>query len=334
MNGQPLGMHHVSSISGDIARNHDFYTDVLGLRLVKKSVNQDSPSMYHLFYADAIGSPGSDTTFFDYPGALPGTRGNNSIARLSFRVAGEAAFRYWLDRFEAHATKAGELTRIDGVLTLDFEDTDGTPLRLVDDDGFGDAHPWEFSPVDMAYQLRGLGYPTLVVPTLEPTDRFLTEGLRLEREQGYMAPDFAVLGVHAGDIQASDVPERTVHVYSMSGGGPHAEVHVVEADDLPPARGGAGSVHHIALRVPDHDVLKVWKAHLDALGYHNSGLVDRYWFESVYVREPNGILFELATDGPGFAIDEDEETLGESLSLPPFMEPRRAEIEAGLRPLE
>lgn len=341
MNGQPLGMHHVSSISGDIARNHAFYTGVLGMRLVKKSVNQDAPGMYHLFYADAVGSPGTDTTFFDFPGAKRGARGTGSIDRTTFRVAGEAAMRFWRQRLREHAVPTGEIVIIDGALCLDFEDADGTALRLVDDDGAGDdaASPWAGSPVDAAFQLRGLGHPILVVPELEPTDRFLTEALRLERARRYLAPDSIARGAalsrspaEASEASGADL-ERTVEVYSMAGYGPSSEIHVVAASDLPPARSGAGSVHHIAVRVPDRDVLKVWRAHLDALGYRNSGLVDRHWFESVYVREPNGILFELATDGPGFAVDEDADALGERLALPPFLEPRRAEIEAALRPL-
>jgi len=319
MNDQPTGMHHVSSISGHIARNHAFYTGVLGLRLVKKSVNQDDPGMYHLFYADAIGSPGSDTTFFDYPGAAPGTRGNHSISRLSFRVSGREALDFWHARLADRGVEVGDVVEVDGALTLDFVDSDGTPLRLIDDGGSGPAHPWARSPVQAAFQLRGLGYPTLTVPVLDPTDRFLTRGLRLDRARQYVAPD---------------APARRVHVYRMAEGGPSAEVHVAIAADLPPARYGSGSVHHLALRVPDRQALEAWRGHLDALGYRNSGLVDRHWFESVYVREPNGILFELATDGPGFAVDEDAEALGERLSLPPFLEPRRPQIEAGLKPLD
>lgn len=311
----PHGMHHVSSLSGDIARNHAFYTGVLGLRLVKRSVNQDDPSMYHLFYADAIGSPGTDATFFDVPGAPRGLRGSRSIARLSLRVAG-AAIDYWAARLAQHGVDAGAAKEVDGAVVLDFDDVDGTPLRLVADGDRGPDHPWERSPVPADRQPRGLGYATLAVPERAPTDRFLVDGLLLERARDYEEPGGG-----------------SVHVYAMAGSGPASEVHVAVRPGLAPARYGAGSVHHLALRVPDRAALEAWRDHLDALGYPNSGLVDRHWFESVYVREPGGVLFELATDGPGFAVDEDAAALGERLALPPRLEPRRAEIEAGLRPL-
>lgn len=311
----PHGMHHVSSLSGDIVRNHAFYTGVLGLRLVKRSVNQDDPTMYHLFYADAIGSPGSDVTFFDVPGAARGLRGNRSIARLSLRASGDAV-GYWAARLAKHGVAVGAAREVDGAVALDFDDVDGTPLRLVADGDRGPDHPWERGPVPADAQLRGLGYATLAVPELSPTDRFLVDGLRLERARDYEAPDGGA-----------------VHVYAMHGSGPASEVHVAVRPDLAPARYGAGSVHHLALRVPDRAALEAWRDHLNALGYPNSGLVDRHWFESVYVREPGGVLFELATDGPGFAVDEDAAALGERLALPPRLEPRRAEIEAGLRPL-
>jgi len=181
--------------------------------------------------------------------------------------------------------------------------------------------------------LRGLGYPTLGVNELEASDRVLTEGRRLERARHYAVPGFAIQDITVRDLPASDEPERRVYVCSMAGGGVSCEIHVIGADDMPPARDGPGSVHRVASRVPDHDVHQVWQAHMTAIGYHNSGMVGRHWFESFYVREPKGILFALATHRPFGAIDEDEGTLGERLALPPSREPRRAEIEPRLRPL-
>jgi glyoxalase family protein len=310
------GLHHVSALSAHIARTHDFYTRVLGMRPVIRTVNQDEPSMYHLFFGDGAGTPGSDMTVFDVPRAAREHRGNNSITRTSFRVAGRPTLDYWAARLaEYDVAHAGVATR-DGRLVLDFDDAEGTALSLVDDGGVGDAFPWAESPVPPAHQIRGLGYVAITVPDLAGTDRFLREALGLRADRQYPAPD---------------APRYPVHVYAMGDRGPHAEVHVVVRDDLPRARYGAGGVHHLALRVPDGQPMGAWVARLDALGYHNSGIVDRHYFTSAYVREPNGVLFELATDGPGFEVDGPLD--GDRLSLPPFLEPRRAQIEAALAPL-
>jgi glyoxalase family protein len=205
--------------------------------------------------------------------------------------------------------------RRDGRAALDFEDPDGSALTLVDDGGQGAAHPWDRSPVPPEYQIRGLGYPVVTVPELAPTDRFLTGALGLVRVREYPEPE---------------APHFRTCVYQAAGEGPAAEVHLVVRDDLERARMGAGSVHHVALRVPD-DAIEGWAERLAGLGYPNSGVIDRHWFQSVYVTEPNGVIFEMATDGPGFDVDEDAAGLGERLALPPRLEPRRAEIEARLR---
>jgi glyoxalase family protein len=310
------GIHHVSALTAHIGRTHDFYTRALGLRPVIKTVNQDDPSMYHLFFGDGAGSPGSDMTAFDMPRAAREHRGNNSITRTAFRVYGEGALEYWAERLAGLGVAHDGVSTRDGRAVLDFDDAEGTPLSLVDDGGIGEAHPWDQSPVPAEHQLRGLGYTTITVPELGPTHEFLTQGLGLRADHVYT---FA------------EAPQHQVHVYRIGEGGAHAEVHVVVRDDLPRARYGAGGVHHVALRVPDGQRIADWVARLDGLGYRNSGVVDRHYFTSAYVREPNHVLFELATDGPGFEVDGPLD--GERLSLPPFLEPRRAEIEAGLRPL-
>lgn len=312
------GMHHVSALTNDIARNHDFYTRVMGLRLVKKTVNQDDPSMYHLFYADAVGSPGSDMTFFDMPRAAREHKGNRSITRTTFRVDGETSLAYWAQRLNEHGIELSGVVERDGRLHLDFEDLDGLPVSLVDDGGVRDAHPWDGSPVPEQHQLRGLGYSVITVPELGPTHDFLAGVLNLEADRSYPHPD---------------APEHEVHVYLMAGEGPAAEVHVAVRPDLPRARYGSGGVHHLALRVPDDERYHQWTQRLEDAGVDFSGEVDRYYFRSLYVREPGGILFELATDGPGFQSDEPQESLGETLALPPFLEGRRGEIEARLRPV-
>ncbi|MBB6096801.1 glyoxalase family protein [Deinobacterium chartae] len=318
MNLQLGGIHHVSAITARISGNHAFYTRVMGLRLVKKSVNQDDPSMYHLFYADAQATPGSDLTFFDIPRAAPEHRGNRSISRTFLRVSGQAALEYWAARLEDNYVAHGPLHLRDGRLTLDFEDPEGLPLSLVDDGGRGEAYPWKGSDVPAEYQIRGLGPVMLTVPELHPTARVLTDLLNMRRVRAYVHPD---------DTTAQ------VHVFEMGEGGAGAEVHVAVRPDLPRTYPGAGGVHHVAFRVPSEEQYHAWARHLEAAGVHTSGEVDRYYFRALYFREPQGILFELSTDGPGFATDEPLEALGERLALPPFLESRRAEIEAKLRPL-
>ncbi|MDB4874985.1 MAG: Ring-cleaving dioxygenase [Gemmatimonadetes bacterium] len=310
------GIHHVSSLSAHIGRSNEFYARVLGMRPVIKTVNQDEPSMYHLFFGDGVGSPGSDMTVFDMPHAAPEHHGNNSISLTTFRVNGGDTLDFWADRLIAHGVPAGEIALRDGRRVLDFADPMGTQLSLVDDGGAGASFPWTESPVPAERQIRGLGYTVITVPDLEPTDRFLTEGLGLRQDHTY---------VLAGE------PRFRVHVYQIGDGGANAEVHVIVRDDLPRAKYGSGGVHHVALRTPDAQPMEEWVDRLTSFGYNNSGVVDRHYFTSVYVREPNHVLFELATDGPGFEVDGPIDP--ERLSLPPFLEPRRAEIEAVLKPL-
>jgi glyoxalase family protein len=313
---QLTGIHHLTAISADAPGNRRFYEGVLGMRLVKKTVNQDDVSAYHLFYADGLATPGSDITFFDWP-AAPERRGTHSIARTALRVAGKDALDWWRAHLDEHRVKHGEIAERDGRLTLDLEDPEGQRLSLVDDGGAGAAHPWAKSPVPAERQVRGLGPITLSVPDLAPTDAVLTAVMNMQPVRTYPHPE------NAGD---------RVHVYEMGEGGPAAELHVAVQPGMPAARQGRGGVHHVAFRTPDAEYGD-WAERLNKMRIPNSGKVDRFYFKSLYFREPNGILFEIASDGPGFAADEPLDKLGESLSLPPFLEPRRAEIEAGLRPV-
>jgi glyoxalase family protein len=311
------GIHHLTAVSAKIRENHHFYTRTLGMRLVKRSVNQDDVSAYHLFYADAVGSPGSDLTFFDWP-VQPERRGTRSIVRTHLRVAGAESLEWWAAYLRERGVKCGPVAERDGRLTLDLEDPEGQRLSLIDDGGAGEAHPWERSVVPAEHQIRGLGPIVLSVPSLAPTDSLLRGALGMRPVRTYAHPENA---------------RHTVHVYEMGAGGASSELHVAEQPDLHVASPGAGGVHHVAFRIPDADY-EAWARHLTELRIPNSGEVDRFWFRSLYFREPNGILFEIATDGPGFAVDEDAATLGEKVVLPPFLEPRRASIVAKLKPID
>jgi glyoxalase family protein len=314
---QLTGIHHLTAISADAPGNVAFYTRVLGMRLVKKTVNQDDVSAYHLFYADALARPGTDLTFFDWPAARE-RRGTHSISRTALRIAGEPTLRWWADHLSRAGVRHGDIVLRDGRPTLDFEDPEGQRLSLIDDGGAGEAHPWQRSPIPAEHQVRGLGPITLSVPDLAPTDAVLTSVMGMRKTRDY---------AHAEN--AAD----TVHVYEMGEGGPPAELHVAVQPELPAARQGAGGVHHVAFRTPDETQYDAWARRLRDMKIPNSGKIDRFYFRSLYFREPNGILFEIATDGPGFATDEPMESLGEKLALPPFLEPRRRQIEAGLKPL-
>jgi glyoxalase family protein len=284
---------------------------------VKRSVNQDDVSAYHLFYADAVGSPGSDLTFFDWP--LPTERrGTRAITRTHLRVNGHDALEWWGRELKDRGVRAGEVVERDGRLTLDFEDIEGQRLSLVDDAGQGAAHPWDHSPVPAEHQVRGLGPIMLSVPDLKPTDLVLQKALHMRPVREYAHPENG---------------KHTVHVYEMGPGGAGAELHVAVQPDLPTTSPGAGGVHHVAFRSADADY-DAWADRLNELRIPNSGKVDRYWFRSLYFREPNGILFEIASDGPGFTVDEDPATLGEKIVLAPFLEPHREQIVANLKPID
>jgi glyoxalase family protein len=315
---QLIGIHHLTAISATIRENHRFYTQTLGMRLVKRSVNQDDVSAYHLFYADAKGTPGTDLTFFDWP--VPRERrGTRSIVRTSLRVNSESSLQWWITRFDESSVPHGGILEYDGRLTLPFEDPEGQRLALVVDAGSRNAStPWDRSPVPTEHQMRGLGPIVISIPTLSPTDALLTRVFNMRPVR---------------DSPHPDNPATRVHVFEMGMGGAAAELHVAVQPDLPVARQGAGGVHHVAFRTPDADY-DAWAERLNEFNVPNSGKVDRFWFRSLYVREPNGVLFEIATDGPGFAVDEDPEKLGETVVLPPFLEPHRSEILANLKPID
>jgi glyoxalase family protein len=311
------GFHHLTAITARASDNMRFYTGTLGLRLVKKTVNQDDTSAYHLFYADGLASPGTDITFFNWPAARE-KRGTRSAVRTGFRVAGEKALEYWRARLSAAGVSHRDIAQRDGRATIDFEDPEGQRLALVDDAGKGEAHAWEGSPVPAEHQIRGLATITISVPDLAPTEAMLTQGMNMRRLRDY---------------KGGQNKSRAVHVFEMGPGGPEAELHVMVEPEQPQAHQGAGAVHHIAFRTPSRETLTEWTQRMKALRVATSGEVERYYFRSLYFREPNGVLFEIATDGPGFTADEPLSQLGQRLSLPPFLEDQRAQIEARLKPL-
>jgi glyoxalase family protein len=289
------------------------------MRLVKRSVNQDDVSAYHLFYADAVGSPGTDLTFFDW--AMPRERrGAHSITRTHLRVNGVEALEWWAQHLAQNGVNTTDVIKRDDRATIHFEDGEGQRLALLDDGGVGDAgQTWERSPIPPEYQIRGLGPIEMSVRGLRSTGEVLQQvmNMRLARE-----------------YSAEEESAHTVQVYEMGDGGPHAELHVAVRPDLPFAQVGAGGVHHVAFRTPNEEQYQAWAERLNSFGISNSGEIDRYYFRSLYFREPNGVLFEIATDGPGFAVDEDAATLGESVVLPPFLESQREQIVANLKPIE
>jgi glyoxalase family protein len=301
------GLHHVTCIAGDPQRNLDFYTGTLGMRLVKRSVNQDDPDTYHLFYADAEGHPGCDLTFFPWPELPPGRRGVGLTNEVALAVP-PGTLGWWSDRLKAAGVQVGEPTTWFGEPVLPFEDPDGLALALAETSAQREFTPWAESPVDSPRQIRGLHAVRMAQRALEPTTRFLTQGL----------------GFTAGG------EERGWHRFTVRGGGSSRALDIQILPDSPRGTWGLGSVHHIAWRVPDGEAQREVQASVAHAGGRPTDVIDRFWFQSVYFREPGGALFEVATDGPGFAVDEPAEALGERLILPPWLEPRRAAIERAL----
>jgi glyoxalase family protein len=301
------GIHHVTCIAGDAQENLDFYVALLGMRLVKKSVNQDDPGTYHLFYADRVGNPGTDFTFFPWPNMEAGRLGIGLTVETSFAVP-RGGLGYWQERLKQHGVKPGKSESRFGEMTLPFEDPHGLPIALVETNDEREFVPWEDSPVPPEHQLRGMHAVRLWERQLAPTDTVLTELM-----------GFSLLGKEDG-----------WHRYGVEGG---SSGKLIELKELPEERRGqwgTGSVHHVAWRVKDSEEQMSLREILIKAGLRPTPQIDRFWFKSVYYKEPGGVLFELATDGPGFDRDEDMDHLGEQLILPPWLETQRKEIEMAL----
>lgn len=306
------GIHHVTVVANDAQQNLDFYVGVLGLRLVKKTVNQDVPKIYHLFYADEEGSPGTDITFFPWPeiAPTPGRVGIGLTVEVPFAVP-VGSLAYWQARLERFGVACGPAETRFGESTLPFTDPDGLCLALVETAAPREIVPWKRSPVPAEHQLRGMHAVRMWQRELAPTAQLLTEQM-----------GFALLGVEDG-----------WHRYGVEGGGSGNIIDIKEIPDAPRGIVGAGTVHHVAWRMRDDAEEMALHDAVERAGRKPTPQIDRFWFRSVYFKEPGGALFELATDGPGFDRDEDMAHLGEQLILAPWLEDRRAEIEAGLVPL-
>ncbi|MFL5463493.1 MAG: ring-cleaving dioxygenase [Gemmatimonadaceae bacterium] len=305
------GLHHITCIAGDAQENVDFYSGVLGMRLVKKSVNQDSPETYHLFYADGDGHPGTDITFFPWPEMAPAKAGAGLAMEVSLAVP-IGSIGYWTDRLQEHgvSVQAPEVRR--GATALAFHDPHGLPLTLHETADDREFTPWRDSPVPIEKQVRGLHSVRLWERDLALTASFLA----------------GVLGfIDIGE-------ERGWFGFEIGGGGSGRYLEIREMPQAERGRWGTGGVHHVAWRVADDKTELEVRERIDRARRRPTEVIDRFWFKSVYFLEPGGVLFEIATDGPGFAIDEDPATLGEHLVLPPWLEPHRDEIEAALPPIK
>ncbi|MFC9598142.1 ring-cleaving dioxygenase [Peribacillus butanolivorans] len=309
------GIHHVTAITSSAEKNYEFFTYILGMRLVKKTVNQDDIQTYHLFFADDVGGPGTDMTFFDFPGIPKGVHGTNEISKTSFRVPNDKALEYWVKRFDSLEVKNTGIQEQFGKKIISFVDFDDQQYQLISDEnneGVAAGTPWQKGPIPLEYAITGLGPIFIRIANFDYFKEML-EKVLLFKEIGN---------------------EGSFHLFEVGEGGNGAQVIVEHNAILPQARQGFGTVHHTAFRVEDRSVLEEWIKRMESFQFQTSGYVDRHFFESLYVRVAPQILFEFATDGPGFMGDEPYEALGEKLSLPPFLEPKREQIEKLVRPID
>lgn len=303
------GIHHVSAITKDIIENHDFFTQLLGHRLVKKTVNQDSPDMYHLFYSDYKGTPGTDVTFFEIGLAPKFTEGTNSISRTILRVPSVDAIEYFRTRMEEFGVYHEGIIDYFGETIMKFSDEEGQRFALLADSEYNDSEPYAGGgDIPLDYAVTGIFGVELTVQYLKPMVEFLQ----------------LLGGKYDGDID--NAKEARIHFGQDS-------VFVVEARTTNVEKQGYGSVHHFSLRVKDEAALEEIKERVTKEKWPNSGIVDRHYFKALYINAVGNITVEISTDTPGFTIDEPLETLGESLSLPPFLEEQRDFIEMRLHPL-
>jgi glyoxalase family protein len=310
------GLHHVTAVTRDGQVNVDFYRNVLGQRMVKKTVNFDVPDTYHFYFADEIGTPGSVLTFFVWPNVKRGTRGNGETAALAYNIP-SGSIGFWHDYLEGQGVTVQPVEQRFGMEVLPFDDPDGMRLELVASGVGGGIRHWEAGPLPEAHALRGFHSVTLWLEEIEPTADLLTNqmgytfaGQEGNRHRFTGGPDALanMLDILHRPLQPEDIPDESVF--------------------------GAGSIHHIAFRVPGDEAQLEYQSALREAGFSVTPVRDRSYFHSIYYHEPGGILFEIATETPGFALDEPVEALGEALKLPEWFEPTRGAIEQGLPPIE
>ena len=308
---QPIqGLHHITAVASDAQANVDFYERVLGQRLVKTTVNFDDPGTYHLYYGDEVGTPGTIMTFFPWSHMSRGRRGNGETAEVLYAVP-EGAAGYWAERLARMGVEVGDVEERFGEQVLLFDDPDGMRLGLVETDDPATLELWDGGPVPVEYALRGFHGVTLWLESTEPTAAVLTE------QMGYR--HMATEGARSRYAGASD--DRALYV------------DLVARPGAPRGAFGAGSIHHIAFRTVDDEEQLEYRDQLMRAGLAVTPVQDRQYFHSIYFREPGGVLFEVATDAPGFLYDEPIETLGDALRLPPWLESRRPQIEPRLAPI-
>lgn len=310
------GLHHVTAITSSAEKIYDFFTHVLGLRLVKKTINQDDIHTYHLFFADDQGSAGTDITFFDFPNSSPAIKGTNEISKTSFRVPNDDALIYWKQRFQHYHIKHYPIVTMFGIKTLEFRDFDNQEYVLISDEhdqGVRPGIPWQKGPIPLEYAIHGLGPIFFRISDPTRMDHVLTSLLTFRKTD----------------------EENAFIRYQTGLGGNGASIIVEVRKDLSWGQQGYGGIHHVAFSVDDDQDIKHWMDHLDQVGARHSGYVDRFYFHSLYTRLYPGLLFEFATDGPGFIDDEESyEILGETLALPPRFRPLREKIEQLVRPID
>ncbi len=306
-----LGIHHMTAICGPAQENLDFYSGVLGLRLVKLTVNFDDPTAHHLYYGDSDGAPGTILTFFPYPNGYPGRAGRGQATVTSLSIPRDSV-QYWVDRFRQNEIEFDKPQSREGGQTIGFRAPDGLPLELVATSEHVATARWTESPVPATKAVGALRSVTLVVAALEPTEKVLSELLGLQK--------------------VAEKDHR--HRYGLGVDGPLRVIDVVVDPTGPTGRSGHGSVHHVAFRTADETTQLQLRTKLIEAGLHVSNVMDRTYFKSVYFREPGGVLFEIATDVPGFSVDESHQTLGESLKLPSQFELHRIQIERALPKLK
>jgi len=311
MHNRIPGIHHITVVASDPQRNVDFYTDVLGLSLVKRTVNFDSPGVYHLYYGDGTGTPGTILTFFPYPNAAQGKRGSGEIHAVAFSIAPESE-DHWIHRLSSRGISFDGPSERFGERVITFLDPDGLKIELVTRSNRMAIRPREGGPVPAEHQVHGFAGVTMGYLNDTFSKRFLTDVM--------------------GFVQTGQAGTRTRFI--AGDGGSATAIDTLVLGGITPPRQSAGSVHHIAWRVPDDAAQLAWREHLMESGTYPTEVVDRTYFHSIYFREPGGVLFEIATDPPGFLIDEDPANLGTSLRLPPWYEDKREQIERTLIPLD